>query len=310
MKKKKRNNPYGDLLWMDGRFVRTESASVPVLSHSLHYGSAAFEGIRAYETDRGAAVFRLKDHVDRLFHSARTLGMRLPFSRAEIARAIKGIVRKNKLSSCYIRPIAYFKESMGLVPAKDTAVCVAIAAWEWGRYLKKDAVSVAFSPYVRIHPHSTDTTAKIAGHYVNSTLASARAKKEGADEALLLDYRGYVAEGPGENIFFVKGRTLYTPKEGAILPGITRKTIMELARDKGMRVAEKDIAPKDIPSFSEAFFTGTAAEVNAIGRIGNTVFSGGKEGEVTRMLREAYADCVRGNIAKYRKWCDFVQPSL
>lgn len=292
-------------IWIDGKFVPHKRATVPVLSHSLHYGSAAFEGIRCYNTSRAPAVFRLDDHIKRLFHSARVLGVKLPYSRAEVKRAVIDTIKKNNLGDCYIRPIAYYGEHMGLSP-KGAPVHLAVAAWDWGKYLSKESVRVKISPVARICPGSSVMTAKVSGHYANSIIAGLGTLGRGVDEALLLDINGNIAEGPGENIFFVKGKSLFTPRAGAILPGITRATIMTLADDFGFRVAEKDIKPKELSRFDEAFFVGTAAEVTAIGSIDDITFGSGSEGEATALLRETYMKAVRGEIPAYRRWLTFV----
>ena len=285
-------------VWMDGSFVNGKKAVVPLLTHSLHYGSAVFEGIRFYETKRGPAVFRLDEHLKRLFYSAEVMGMKIPYSRRELRDAVLGLIAKNKLKSGYIRPLVFFGSKMGLDPT-GVDVHVAIACWPWGKYLAKEVIQVKISKYIRIHPESSVMGAKISGHYCNSILATLEAKKERCDEALLLDYKGNVAEGPGENIFFVKNKKIYTPSDSVILPGITRSTIMTLARDLGYDVIEKDIKPKDLKKFDEAFFTGTAAEITAIGQIDTVKIGNGKEGPITKQLRELYHRVVRGEVKRY-----------
>ena len=267
-------------VWMDGQIIPLANAGVPLLTHSLHYGSAVFEGIRCYQTPKGPAIFRLSDHVTRLFHSAAVMGMRVPFTKTQITKAIKAVVKKNKLEECYIRPIIFYGEKMGLLPT-GAPLHSAIAAWPWGKYLAHETVSVKISTLQRLHPKTSLMTAKISGHYFNSILASLEAKKEGFDEALFLDSEDFVAEGPGENVFFVKGKTLTTPTLGAILPGITRASVMKIARDLGYKVVEKRIKPAELKKFSEAFFVGTAAEVNAIGKINKLIFNNNTEGIIT-----------------------------
>jgi branched-chain amino acid aminotransferase len=292
-----------DLAWFNGKFIPLKSASVPLLNHSLHYGSGVFEGIRCYNTVNGPAVFRLKTHIDRLFHSAEVMGMKVSFSRAEIIRATKELIKKNKLKECYIRPIIFYGGKMGLSPI-GAPIEFAIAVWPWGKYLGHDKVSVHIAKFIRLHPQSGVMTAKISGYYFNSILASVDAYKNKADEALLLDARGYIAEGPGENIFFVRGKTLFTPKKGTILPGITRDSIIKIAKDLGYKVVEKDIWPKEIKKFDEAFFTGTAAEITTIGRIGRAAFP--KKPKVSETLAKAYFAAIHGQNKKYFSWLDFV----
>lgn len=288
-------------IWIDGNLMPAKKAVVPFLTHSLHYGSAVFEGIRFYQTETGPAVFRLDEHLKRLMYSAETMGMKVPFSKRDIADAIATVIRKNKLTSGYIRPLIWYGERMGL-SVTAAPVHVGIAAWAWGKYLHKEAVSVELVTTRRIAPSTADMGAKVSGHYFNSILASIEAAKKGKDEGLLLDVSGAIAEGPGENIFFVKGKTLYTPRLGTILSGITRDSIITLARDQGYTVKEATIKPGDMKKFDEAFFVGTAAEVNAIASIGNITFNKKREGEVTRILRETYAKVVRGKLPKYKKW--------
>ncbi len=307
-----------DYIWLNGEFVPFEDSKIHILNHSLHYGSGVFEGIRCYEAPDGPAVFRLDDHVKRLFKSAAVMRMdsRLRgndkssendgWGEKDIEGATLEIIRRNNLTECYIRPLVFFGEKMGLDP-KGTEVNVMIAAWPWGKYLQKEAVKVKISDFTRIHPKSSVMTAKISGHYANSILASTDAKNHGYDEALLLDYKGNIAEGPGENIFFVKGNQLFTPNKGSILPGITRASIIELAqRELGLRVKEKDIKPEEIKEFDEAFFVGTAVEVNAIGQINNIRLTGEKEGPITKQIRELYLGIVHGKEKNYEKWLSFV----
>ena len=276
-------------------------ASVPLLTHSLHYGSAVFEGIRFYETKNGPAIFRLEDHIKRLFYSAKVMGMHIPYSQKELCEAVVTLVAKNKLTSGYIRPIVFYGSKMGLDPT-GADLNVAIACWPWGKYLAKEVIKVKISKYIRIHPESSDMGAKISGHYANSILSTLEAKKAKYDEALLLDYKGNIAEGPGENIFFAKGNTIHLPSTSAILSGITRNTVMTLARELGYEVVEKDIKPRDIKKYDEAFFTGTAAEITAIGNIDGETVGTGKEGAVTKNIRETYQRLVCGEYPRHRNW--------
>ncbi|RJO60052.1 branched-chain amino acid transaminase [candidate division WS5 bacterium] len=301
-----------DYIWMDGEFVPFEESKIHILNHSLHYGSGVFEGIRCYDTSRGPAVFRLDDHVKRLFKSAKVMKMdsRLRgndgWGEKETIEAILETIKKNNLKECYIRPLIFYGGKMGLDPA-DADISVMIAVWPWGKYLAKDAVSVEISDFTRIHPKSSVMEAKISGHYTNSILASTHAKRNGFDEALLLDYKGNIAEGPGENIFFVKGQALTTPKKGSILPGITRDTIIQISKSLGFETIEKDIKPEEIKDFDEAFFVGTAVEVNAIGQINNTKYADGGEGRATKQIKGLYLDIVHGKKDKYEKWLSHVK---
>ncbi len=292
-----------NLVWLDGKFISLKSAKVPLLSHSLHYGSGVFEGIRCYDTSRGPAIFRFEEHVDRLFHSAEVMGMKIGYSRAEIIRATEELIRKNKLQECYIRPLIFYGEKMGLSPV-GAPVELAIAAWPWGKYLGHDKVKVHISKFIRLHPRSGMMTAKVTGYYFNSILASLDAHKHQADEAVLLDTRGFIAEGPGENIFFVRGKTVITPKKGSILPGITRDSIIRIAKDLKYKVVEKDIQLAELKKFDEAFFTGTAAEITAIGKIGRVAYA--KKSKVTAELAKAFQAAIHGQNKKYLSWLDFV----
>lgn len=288
-------------VWFDGRFVASQKAGIPLLTHSLHYGSAVFEGIRCYRTKRGTAVFRLDDHIRRLFFSARTVGMKIPFSERAVADAVLLLINKNGLAEGYIRPIVFYGEKMGLSPI-GAPLHIAIACWPWGKYLSKEAVSVKISRFARINPKSSVMEAKISGHYANSILATLEAQRAGYDEALLLDFQGNIAEGPGENIFFVRGNKLVTPPRGSILPGITRDSVIRVAKDLGITTQEKHIKIKDFRLYHEAFFTGTAAEINAIANIGAVTFNKGKEGPVTRAIKTAYLGAVKGELKKYKHW--------
>jgi len=302
-------------IWFDGRFVKHADARIHVLSHALHYGTSVFEGIRAYETPDGPAVFRLRDHVARLFFSASAFGMKIPHTKREIERAILKTVALNKLKECYIRPVAFYGEGkMGLVPT-GADVRVAVAAWPWGAYLGEHAmISAAISPYIRFHPRSVVPGAKIGGYYATSALAALDAQKRGFDESILLDHEGNVAEGPGENIFIVRRGRLITPNSPSILPGITRDSIMTIARDLHIPVAIKKISRRELISADEAFFTGTAAEVAAIGKIDGRRVGGFRRGvhadtpgPITAKIREHYFDATHGQLPKYRKWLSYVR---
>lgn len=293
-------------IWLNGNMLDWDDAKTHVLTHALHYGSGVFEGVRFYDTLKGPAVFRLQEHTKRLFYSASAIGMELSFSEDEINQATLEVIRVNKIKSGYIRPICYYGYGkMGLNP-KDAPVDVAIAVWPWGKYLDKDAVDVKTSKYIRIHPKSTVHDAKISGHYVNSILASIDAKKAGFDESLLLDYKGNVAEGPGENIFWVKDGKLFTVAKGNILPGITRDSLMKIARDEGIEVEEKFITLDEIKQADEIFFCGTAAEVTGVAKLDDTMIGDGGMGEMTRKLRDIYMGVVSGRNEKYSEWLSVV----
>ncbi|MBM3286384.1 MAG: branched-chain amino acid transaminase [Candidatus Eisenbacteria bacterium] len=294
-------------IWMDGALVNWDDAKVHVLSHSLHYGSGVFEGIRCYETDRGPAIFRLREHVDRLFKSARVFDMKIGFQREEICQACADLIRTNGMRSGYIRPIAFFGYGMLGVNPGTNPVNLTIAAWPWGKYLGSGPIKVKVSRFIRIHPRTTVANAKVCGHYVNSILANMEAKEADYHEALLLDYNGYVAEGPGENFFIVKDGLVRTPPLGAILPGITRASIIQLATDLGYEVEEAPLTLQDVVSADEAFFTGTAAEVTAIQQMDEFVLGGGKIGPVTARIQQEFFDVVQGRNRRYDEWLWFVE---
>lgn len=294
-------------IWLDGKFIDWQEAKIHILTHSLHYGGGVFEGIRAYQTKNGTAVFRLKEHIERLFYSADCLEMKIPFSKQEIEKAVLETISINELKECYIRPLVLFGYGkMGLNPV-GAPINVAIAVWAWGAYLgDKETIDVKISKYIRIHPQSTIADAKICGNYVNSILASQEIKKQGFDEALFLDFEGYVAEGPGENIFIVKNNHLYTPSLGTILPGITRDSCIQIAKNLGVSVEEKQITIKELKLADEVFFTGTAVEVCAIGKIDDVVINQGKIGKITKQIKESYNQTVRGEKEKYLNWLTFI----
>ena len=301
-----------DKIWFNGKLVGWDDAKIHVLSHTLHYGSGAFEGIRFYDTAKGPAIFRLKEHIDRLFDSASVFRMPLKYSKEEIIDACIQVVRENSISSGYIRPIFFFGYGkMGLNP-DGCPVDYVVAEWPWGAYLGDKAVKVKVSSYMRIHPRSTNASAKICGHYVNSILANIEAKEAGYDEALLLDYRGFAAEGPGENLFIIRDKIIYTPlldvehdsrKYGSILPGITRDAVIKVASGLGYKVVEKDISIEEVKQADEAFFTGTAAEVTAIGQIDDTEIA---SGPITSEIRKKFFDIVEGRNEEYSEWLTYV----
>jgi len=297
---------FGDNVWRNGKLIKSEDAKTSLMNHALHYGSGVFEGIRCYKTERGTAVFRLQDHMKRLQYSGSVLEIKMPHSVEDLCQATLEVLRANKLESGYIRPVACFGEGkMGLNP-HGADIDVFIAAWAWGKYLSDDPITVGTSPWIRIHPRSLQADAKINGHYVNSIMSSQWAHNNNYQEALLLDYNGNLAEGPGENLFVIKDGVMYTPELGTILNGITRATIMQLAKDElGIETVEKKLLPEDLVNADEAFFTGTAAEVTILKSIdGNQI--GTQENEISNKLKNLYADVVEGRFAKYDDWLSYV----
>ena len=297
-------------IWMDGALVPWDDARIHVLSHSLHYGSGVFEGIRTYETADGPAVFRLTDHIQRLLDSAKLIMMEIPFSRDELVEACKLTVRESGLDSCYVRPIAYLGYGeIGLNPL-PCPVNVSIAVWPWGAYLGEESlaagVRVKISSWRRMDPNVNPVAAKGTGIYINSSLAKVEAVKSGYDEAILLNTQGFVAECTGENLFIVKGGTLITPSlSSGALGGITRDSIMTIARDLGYEVEEAQLLRHDLYLADEAFLTGTAAEVVPIRSVDDRVI--GDPGEMTRNLQETYFSAVRGRVDRYKDWLEHVQ---
>ncbi|MEM3382897.1 MAG: branched-chain amino acid transaminase [Nitrososphaerales archaeon] len=300
-----------DLIWMNGKFVNWDEAKVHILTHGLHYGTGVFEGIRCYETKNGPAVFRLKDHIKRLFDSAKVFMMEIPFSIKEIVEAVKETVRVNKLKECYIRPIAFYGyKEMGLNPLNNP-VDVAIICYPWGTYLGeeglKKGVRCKISSWRRIDSCMLPPLAKLTANYANSVLAKLEALKCGYDEAILLNLNGRVAEGPGENIFIVKDRKLITPPFCAgALPGITRDSIITIAKDRGVLTTEMEILREQLFLADEVFFTGTAAEITPIREIDGRVIGNGSRGPITEMLQTEFFKTVRGENKEYLDWLDFV----
>lgn len=293
------------IIWQNGKFVPGQNAVVHVLTHSLHYGSAAFEGIRFYDTpSEKRVIFRLPEHIQRFYYSAQALGMKIPFSKKEIKDAIKKLVIKNNYTSGYIRPLVYYGATKIGVHPHGNPVEVAIACLPWGAYLP-NGVRVKTSTFHRMEPRSTDINAKLTGNYINCVLAALELRGK-YDEALLLDTNDYISEGVGENVFFVKNNTILTPKLGTILPGITRDTIIRLCFDLKINVKEKNIKLNEAYNADEAFFTGTAAEVSWIKSIDNHQISDGKIGKITKLLKENFNDIVHGINNKYRKYLTFV----
>ncbi|MCS7242005.1 MAG: branched-chain-amino-acid transaminase [Candidatus Caldatribacterium sp.] len=298
------------LIWRNGKLVDWKEATTHVLTHALHYGTAVFEGIRCYKTKKGPAVFRLKEHVRRLFDSARIIKMTIPYTPREIEEAILATIRANEVEECYIRPVVFrgYGE-MGVDPSRCEVDC-AIAVWCWGAYMGdkalREGIRAKISSYVRIYVNSGSPRAKTSANYLNSALAKMEAKELGYDEAILLDAYGFVAEGSGENIFYVKDGVLYTPHPYSILLGITRDTVMRLAGDLGIPVRETFCTRDDLYLADEAFFTGTAAEITPIVEIDGRYIGDGKPGPLTRKLQEVFFRVVRGEEAKYEHWLTYV----
>jgi len=293
-------------IWMDGEFIAWEQAQVHVLSHTLHYGAGAFEGERAYKTDRGPAIFRLGEHTERLFYSTGVIGLELPFTQEEINNATIELIRRNEVEHCYIRPLAFYGYGkMGLNPTGAPAQLM-IACWPWGAYLPHEMVDLKVSSFIRIHPRSTVADAKICGHYVNSILAVRELIGTHYHEALFLDEHEQIAEGPGENFFIVKDGGLITPPAGTILQGITRATIMELAKAEGLPVTERVIPIQEALEADEAFYTGTAAEVTPIRSIDDKTIGSGEVGEITGKLKNQYLDIVSGRNPRYDHYLTYV----
>ena len=293
-------------IWMDGEWLDWREAKVHVLTHTLHYGMGAFEGVRAYETDHGPAIFKLEEHTERLFNSTRILGMKIPFDAATLNQAQREVVSKNNLKSAYIRPMCFYgSEGMGL-RADNLKVHTMIAAWEWGAYLGEDnmknGIRIRTSSYVRHPAHPTLSGAKTNGNYINSMMALKEALEHGFDEALMLDIDGFVSEGSGENIFVIKDEVIYTPNLTSALPGITRDTIVTLAKSLSYEIVEKKLSCDEIYASDEAFFTGTAAEVTPIRDLDGNQIGSGSRGPITEKLQSLYFDCVYGRNADYMHW--------
>ncbi|KGQ22382.1 branched-chain amino acid transaminase [Thermus filiformis] len=299
------------LIWFNGRMVPQEEAKVSVLSHALHYGTSVFEGIRAYETPKGPAIFRLQEHVDRFFNSAKVLRMELPFSKEEVAEAIKEVVRQNGYKSCYIRPLAWMgARTLGVNPLPNNPAEVMVAAWEWGAYLGEEAVRkgarLVTSSWARFPANVLPGKAKVGGNYVNSALAKMEAVSAGADEALLLDEEGYVAEGSGENVFFVRGGVVYAIEHSVNLEGITRDSVIRIAKDLGYEVQVVRATRDQLYMADEMFITGTAAEVTPVAMLDWRPIGKGVAGEVTLRIRQAYLEAVTGRRPEYEHWLTYV----
>ena len=293
-------------IWMDGNLLEWSDAKVHVLTHTLHYGTGVFEGVRAYETSNGPAIFRLEDHTNRLFESAKLIGMTIPFSAEELNAAQTEIVRINNLKNAYIRPMCFYgSEGMGL-RADNLKVHTSVAAWDWGAYLGEDKIKNGIKVKVTDFPKRTEKSmlhkAKASGNYLYSMLALKDALNSGYDEALILDINNNINEGSGENFFMLNGNCLYTPKDATVLNGITRQTVMKIAEDLNFDVIEKDISVQEAKMSDEAFFTGTAAEVTPIIQIDDTQINEGAPGPFTKKIQEIYFNIIRGKVSEYSNW--------
>jgi len=298
--------PKTDKIWMDGKFVNWDDAKVHVLTHTLHYGLGIFEGIRCYETGKGSAIFRLDEHIDRLFNSAHIFLMEIPYSRKDIKNAIIETIKVNRIKSCYIRPLVYIGYgAMGLYP-KENPINVSIAVWSWGTYLGDEGlekgIRIRTSSFIRNHVNANMTRGKVCGYYVNSQLAKKEAISGGYDEALLLDTEGYVSEGSGENVFIVRNGVLKTTPLTSILEGITRNSILQIAEDEGVGIKEERFTRDELYISDEAFFTGTAAEVTPIREVDGRMIGEGRPGKITKKLQKIFFDIVKGKNKKYKSW--------
>jgi len=294
-------------IWMDGQMVDWRDAKIHVLSHTLHYGCGAFEGVRAYNTAGGTAIFRLQDHTERLFNSAKILRMKIPFTQEQLNEAQKAVVRENQLESCYLRPLVWIGDKKLGVSPKGNTIHAMVAAWAWGAYLgeegMKRGIRVKTSSYTRHHVNITMTQAKAVSNYSNSILANMEATDDGYDEALLLDSTGFVSEGAGENIFIVKKGVVYTPDLSAgALNGITRDTVLAICKDLGLELVQKRITRDEVYIADEAFFSGTAAEVTPIRELDRLEIGSGSRGPITEKIQNAFFDIVNGRNPKYAHW--------
>jgi len=298
-------------IWFDGKMVPWRDANIHVLTHSLHYGMGVFEGIRAYKTESGPAIFRLKEHVKRLFNGTKIFQMAIPYNEEQITQAIIDVVKDNKLAACYIRPIVFIgSEKLGVSPTGNT-IHTSIAAWEWGAYLGEDGLNkgirVKTSSFTRHFVNSSLVRAKASGYYINSILAHQEVAANGYDEALLLDTEGYVSEGSGENFFMVRNGIVYTPDLASCLDGITRDSIIEIAQDLGFKVKEKRLTRDEVYTADEAFFTGTAAEVTPIRELDDRMIGDGLKGPITKQIQDIFFSTVYGKNERYKSWLTAVR---
>lgn len=293
-------------IWKDGNLIEWRNATIHVLTHSLHYGMSVFEGVRAYKTDQGTAIFRLKEHTQRLLNSAKIFQMAVPYDFDTLAEAQKQVVRENNLESCYIRPIIWVGSQKLGVGAKDNQIHVAIAAWPWGAYLGEEGITkgirVKVSSYSRHHVNVSMVRAKASGYYINSILANQEATADGYDEAILLDTDGFVSEGSGENVFIVSKGKLFTPDLASCLDGITRDSVITMARDMGIEVIEKRITRDEVYCADEVFFSGTAAEITPIREVDHRQIGSGSRGPITEKLQKMFFEVVAGRVPKYQHW--------
>ena len=298
-------------IWFDGKMVPWRDANIHVLTHSLHYGMGVFEGIRAYKTESGPAIFRLNEHVKRLFNGTKIFQMAIPYNEEQITQAIIDVVKDNKLAACYIRPIVFIgSEKLGVSPTGNT-IHTSIAAWEWGAYLGEDGLNkgirVKTSSFTRHFVNSSLVRAKASGYYINSILAHQEVAANGYDEALLLDTEGYVSEGSGENFFMVRNGIVYTPDLASCLDGITRDSIIEIAQDLGFKVKEKRLTRDEVYTADEAFFTGTAAEVTPIRELDDRMIGDGLKGPITKQIQDVFFSTVYGKNDRYKSWLTAVK---
>ena len=303
------NSAEKPIVWMDGEYLDWQEAKVPLMTHTLHYGTGVFEGVRAYDTTNGTAAFRLHDHTDRLFNSMHTLKMSPSYSKEEMIEIQKNVLRKNNLKAGYLRPICFYGEGRGL-RASELKTHMAVAAWSWGAYLGDkgldQGVRVITASLRRLSPCTSMIKAKINGNYINSALALQEALSQGCDEALLLDSQGYVAEGSGENFFMLKKGILFTPPTSAILPGLTRDVILHLAKDNGIEVREEFFTRDAVYNADEAFFTGTAVEITPIRELDGRAIGEGRPGPLTLEFKRLYAEVVHGHHSKYHHWLSYL----
>ena len=305
------NNTESKSIWNNGKFVKWDDSLVHLMSHTLNYGTGAFEGVRAYKTNNGPAIFRLNDHTDRLFNTAKKIDIDIPFSKETLNNVQKEIFKKNDLDEGYIRPIVYLgAESLG-IRAFDLSVNVAVAAWEWPSYMdpkaKENGISVIKSSHEQ-YSNPLHSGNKIIGTYINSTMALHEALKKGADEAILMDKDGFISEGSGENIFMLKGNKIFTPTTNHCLNGITRQSVITIASDEGFEVVEKNLTYEDLANSDEAFFTGTAVEITPITSLDMKSIGSGKRGNVTEKLQTIYSDAISGKSDIYSSWLTYANP--
>ena len=303
------NQAKDQLIWKNGSLIKWDDSNVHILSHTLHYGTGVFEGVRAYNTDNGGAIFRLQDHTARLFDAASKLNIQIPLTADELNKAQIDVLKANNLNEAYIRPIVYLgNESLG-IRATDLSVNVAVAAWEWPSYMSPEKKELGLSIIKSSHEqysNSLHACYKIIGTYINSTMALHEALSKGADEALLLDKNGNISEGSGENIFIVKNGEIYTPKTDYCLNGLTRQSIIQIAKDQNIKVIETNLKYEDLINADEAFFTGTAVEVTPITSIDSNKIGSGKRGEISHILQQKYSEIVTGKDAAYSSWLTYL----